>query len=106
MPRNKPKKKRAFFPYRDPDDNRPTYPIESLTHNQIRDALAAWCRAWPLGWVGRKRLLEHAAWNISYTRNHNAAAKTSHRKKTLKKLREHGIDVAHIRTCVGSDFAL
>ncbi len=106
MPRKKPKKTRAFFPYRDPDDNRPPYPVESLTHNQIRHALAAWCRAWPLGRVGRQRLLEHAAWNISYTRNHNAAAKAGHRKTTLKKLRERGIDVAHIRACVGSDFAL
>ncbi|MCH8149192.1 MAG: hypothetical protein IH987_14620 [Planctomycetes bacterium] len=59
-----------------------------------------------MGRVGRKRLLEHAAWVISYTRNHNAAAKVGHRKTTLKKLRERGIDVANIRTCVGSDFAL
>ncbi|MCH7884147.1 MAG: hypothetical protein IIC01_02765, partial [Planctomycetes bacterium] len=105
-PRNKRKKKRAFFPYRDPDDDRLTYPIESLTHNQIRDALAAWCRAWPLGRVGRKRLLEHAAWQISYTRNHNATAKAGHRKTTLKKPRKRGIDVDRIRTCIGSDFAL
>ena len=100
------KKKRAFFPYRDPDDDRPTYPVESLTHNQIRDALAAWCRAWPLGRVGRKRLLEHAAWVISYTRNHNAAAKAGHRKTTLAKLRNQGFDVARVRTCLGSNFAL
>jgi hypothetical protein len=59
-----------------------------------------------LGRVARKRLLEHAAWQISYTRNHNAAAKTGHRKTTLKKLRKRGIDVARIRTCVGSNFAL
>ena len=101
-----PKKRRAFFPYRDMDDNRPTYPVESLTHNQIRDALAAWCRAWPLGRIGRNRLLEDAAWQISYTRNHNAAAKVSHRKTTLKKLRKQDIDVTRIRTCIGSDFAL
>jgi len=50
--------------------------------------------------------LEHAAWQISYTRNRNAAAKASHRKTTLKKLRKRGIEVASIRTCVGSDFAL
>ncbi len=96
----------AFFPYRDPDDDRPTYPVESLTLNQIRDALAAWLRAWPLGRVARKRLLEDAAWQISYTRNHNAAAKASHRKTTLKKLRERGIEVTQIRTCIGSNFAL
>ena len=106
MPRNKWKKRRAFFPYRDTDDHRPTYPVESLTLNQIRDALAAWCRAWPLGRVGRNRLLEHAAWQISCTRNHNAAAKVGHRKTTLEKLRKRGIDMAQIRTCVGSDFAL
>ncbi len=106
MRRNKPKKKRAFFPYRDAADKRPTYPVDSLTHNQIRDALAAWCRAWPLGRVGRKRLLEDTAWQISYTRNHNAAAKASHRKTTLKKLRKRSIEVEQIRTCIGSDFAL
>jgi len=56
--------------------------------------------------VGRKRLLEHAAWLISYTRNHNAAAKTGHRKTTLKKLRKRGIKVTQIRSCIGSNFAL
>ncbi len=101
-----PKKRRAFFPYRDTDDDRPTYPVESLTLNQIRDALAAWCRAWPLGRVARKYLLEDAAWHISYTRNHNATAKVSHRKTTHQKLRKHGIEVEHIRTCMGSNFAL
>ncbi|MCH8243221.1 MAG: hypothetical protein IH897_11515 [Planctomycetes bacterium] len=106
MPRNKWKRRRAFFPYRDNDDDRPRCSVESLTLNQIRDALAAWCRAWPLGRLGRKRLLEHAAWQISYTRNHNAAAKAGHRKTTLKKLRKQGIDMARIRTCIGSNFAL
>ena len=99
-------KRRAFFPYRADNDNRPTYPVESLTHNQIRDALAAWCRAWPLGRVGRERLLDQAAWCISYTRSRNAAARISHRKTTVKKLRKRGIDVEKIRTCIGSDFAL
>ncbi len=101
-----PKKKRAFFPYRSTDDNRPTYPVESLALNQIRAALAAWCRVWPFGRVGRQRLLEHAAWQISYTRNHNATAKAGHRKTTLKKLQKKGIDLTRIRTCGGSDFAL
>jgi hypothetical protein len=73
---------------------------------QIRDALATWCRAWPLGRVARKRLLEHAAWEISYTRNHNAAAKASHRKKTIRELRKRGLKISKIRTCVGSNFAL
>jgi hypothetical protein len=59
-----------------------------------------------LGRVGRKHLLEDAAWQISYTRNHNAAAKTSHRKTKLEKLRKRGIEVAQIRTCIGSNFAL
>jgi len=59
-----------------------------------------------LGRVARKYLLEDAAWQISYTRNHNAAAKSGHRKTTLKKLRKRGIEVEQIRTCIGSDFAL
>jgi hypothetical protein len=59
-----------------------------------------------LGRVGRKRLLKQAAWQISYTRNHNAAAKTGHRKTTLKNLRKRGIEVTQIRTCTGSNFAL
>ena len=56
--------------------------------------------------VGRQCLLEQAAWQISYTRNHNAAAKAAHRKTTLEKLRTQGIDLARIRSCIGSDFAL
>ena len=95
-----------MLPCRGPDDTRPTYPVESLTLNQIRDALSAWFRAWPLGRVARNRLLEAAAWQISYTRNHNAAAKASHRKTSLKKLGARGINIETIRTCVGSDFAL
>jgi hypothetical protein len=59
-----------------------------------------------LGRVARKRILEKAAWQISYTRHHNAAAKTSHRKATLQRLRDRDIDVGKIRTCVGSNFAL
>jgi len=51
-------------------------------------------------------LLEHAAWIISYTRNHNAAAKVSHRKKTIKNLRKWGIRISQIRTCIGSNFTL
>jgi len=59
-----------------------------------------------LGRLARKRLLEKAAWVISYTRNHNATAKTSHRKKTINELRKQGIQIGKIRTCEGSNFAL
>ena len=101
-----PKKRRAFFPTETPTTIVEHNPVESLTLNRIRDSLTAWCPAWRLGWVARKRLLEDAAWQINYTRNHNAAAKISHRKTTLKKLRKQDIDVTRIRTCIGSDFAL
>ncbi len=86
--------------------HRPTYPVESPTLSRIRDALAAWCPAWRLGRVGRGRLLQHAAWQISYTRNRNAAGTAGHRKTTLEKLRKQGLDMARIRTCAGSDLAL
>ena len=89
-----------------PDDDRPTDPVESLTRNQIRDALTVWFDAWPLGAATRKRRLEKAAWQISYTRSRNAAAKVSHRKTTTNRLRKLGIDLTRIRTCIGSNFAL
>jgi len=50
--------------------------------------------------------LENAAWQISFIRNHNAAAKVSHRKKTIKELRKRGFTISRMRTCVGSNFAL
>ena len=99
-----PKKRRAFFPTETPTTIVEHNPVESLTLNRIRDSLTAWCRAWRLGWVARKRLVEDAAWQINYTRNHNAAAKTSHPKTKLRKLRKNGIDVEKTRTCIESDF--
>ena len=80
--------------------------MESLTRNQIRDALAAWFDASSLGPRARKRRLEKAASRISYTRSRNAAAKASHRKTTTQRLQELGIDLTRIRTCIGSNFAL
>ncbi len=80
--------------------------MESLTRNQIRDALTAWFDVESLGPRARKRRLEKAAWQISYTRNRNAAAKVSHRKTTIQRLQKRGIDITKIRTCVGSNFAL
>ena len=80
--------------------------MESLTRNQIRDALTAWFDVGSLGPRARKRRLEKAAWQISYTRNRNTAAKVSHRKATIQRLQKRGIDITKIRTCVGSNFAL
>ena len=97
--------RRSFFPYRADGDTRLTYPVESLTVNQIRDALAVWFRAAPLGPSARRQLLKEAAWNISYTRHHNSAAKTSHRKEALRTLDRRGLDLTQMRTCIGSNFA-
>ena len=80
--------------------------MESLTRNQIRDALVAWFDVSSLGPRARRRRREKAAWIISYTRNRNAAAKASHRKTTTRRLQELGIDLTRIRTCIGRDFAL
>jgi hypothetical protein len=96
----------VFLPSRATEDDRPLYPRETLTLPQVRDALAAWFRAWPLGPGARKRLLKREAWRISYTRHRNARAQASHRKLTLRRLRKRGIQVAKIRACIGSNFAL
>jgi hypothetical protein len=80
--------------------------VDSLTLCQVRDALAAWLQAWPLGKRAREQILTHAAQTISYIRNHNAQAKASHRKAMMRNLARHGIDVKNIRTCIGSNFAL
>ncbi len=79
--------------------------MESLTLCQVRDALAAWLDALPLGKKAQDTMLTHAAWTISYVRNHNARAKASHQKTTTRDLARRGIDVEKIRTCLGSNFA-
>ena len=96
----------AFFPYREPGDDRPTYPVESLTVNQIREAVSAWFEAAVLPRSARKKVLEKAAMRISYTRHHNTQAKFGHRKKTLRELHRKGLALSRMRTCIGSDFAL
>ena len=96
----------AFFPYRAPGDDRLGYSVESLTLYQIRDALAAYLAALPLGREARRHILEHAAWTISYERHRNERAKTSHRKAALRRLRKLGIYITRIRTCLASNFAL
>ena len=80
--------------------------MDSLTLNQVRDALAAWWQALPFGWRTRKRILETAAWRISYLRYRNTEARVCHAKKTRQRLRDLGIEIERIRTCVGSNFAL
>ena len=79
--------------------------MDSLTLCQVRDALAAWLDALPLGKKAQGIILTHAAWTISYVRNHNAQAKASHQKTATRKLARLGIDVEKIRTCLGSNFA-
>lgn len=98
--------KRAFFPYRAPGDDRPRYPVGSLTVNQIREAVAVWLQVVALRPPARRQALEEAAWRISYARHHNAAARVFHRKKTLGNLHRRGLALKGMRTCIGSDFAL
>jgi hypothetical protein len=80
--------------------------VESLTVNQIREALAAWFQAAALPPSARRPILEDAAWRISRTRHHNAKAKVSHRKTALRTLRKKGLPLSKMRTCIGSNFAL
>jgi hypothetical protein len=101
-----PAKRPAFFPYRAEGDDRPTYPVESLTVNQIREALAAWFLAVLLPPSARKQILEHAARTISYARHHNTQARKAHRKKTICNLHRRKLVLAKMRTCLGSNFAL
>ena len=102
-----PRRGPAFFPYRADDDDRPTYPVESLTVNQIREALAAWFQAVSLPRSARRQVLEEAAGRISYARHRNTEAKVSHRKKTLRALHRSTNEtpgivptlVSHLRGC-------
>jgi hypothetical protein len=95
-----------FFPYRAPGDHRPRYPVESLSVNQVREAVAAWFQAAALPRSARKPILEKAARTISYERHHNATAMQFHRKTTLRNLHQRGLMLSEMRTCLGSDFAL
>jgi len=99
-------KEAGFFPERAVGDDRPTYPVESLTLCQIRTALAAWFQAVLLKRSARAPFLADVAWNISYTRHRNAVAKEFHRKATLASLERRGLCLDNMRTCTGSNFAL
>ena len=92
-----------FFPG---TEERPSYPPESLTVDQVRYALSQWFLARRYGRRARRILLEDAAALIAYHRRHNTEAKLSHTRTTRKTLLKSGIDIDRIRSCLESNFAL
>jgi hypothetical protein len=48
----------------------------------------------------RKSLLEHAAKIIARTQQRNFKAKQSHRRRTIRRLAQHGIEIDTCRCCL------
>jgi len=74
-----------------------------LTVEQVRKAACAWLQAQALPYSARKTIYQHAAETITYYQQHNQKSRTSHWKKTLRKLRKLGIRISHLKSCVPSE---
>ena len=70
-----------------------------MTVCQVHAAVGALVPSWWLNGRASPKLIEHTAQVIQHWQQRNAAARTSHRKRTLKKLRENGIVLKHLIRC-------
>jgi hypothetical protein len=70
-----------------------------LTVCQIRTAASALVQSWWLSHTAAGQLIERAARIIRDTQARKARSRKSHRKRTLRKLREIGVTISHLPRC-------
>jgi hypothetical protein len=70
-----------------------------VTVCQVHAAVGALVESWWLCGRTSPRLIEHTAQIIQHWQQRNAAARTSHRQRTLKKLRKNGIVLKSLIRC-------
>lgn len=66
---------------------------------QVHDAVAALMPSWWRNGRASQTLIEHTANTIQHWQQRNATARTFHRKRKLKKLREIGIVLKDLIRC-------
>jgi hypothetical protein len=74
-----------------------------LTVEQVRDAASAWIEGQALPPSARPIVYRKVAERIGYYQHRNRQARQSHTKKTLSRLRNLGIEVGHLKSCVPDD---
>jgi len=70
-----------------------------LTICQVHLAVSALIRSWSLSRRASRRLIEKTARRIRYSQQRKAAARKSHYRRTLRKLREIGINIKNLIRC-------
>jgi len=71
-----------------------------LTVEQVRDAACAWLVAQALPYSARKIIYQEAADTIMYHQERSRDARKSHWKTKLRKLRELGVKISQLKSCV------
>jgi hypothetical protein len=71
---------------------------------QVRLAACAWITGQWLKLPVKKVLYQRVIDQIEYYQYRNRDARKSHRKKRLRKLRELGINVSQLKSCVLRDY--
>jgi hypothetical protein len=71
-----------------------------LTVEQVREAACVWVEAQDLSAPARRRKYRKAAARIAYYQRRNQQARQSHTKTTRQRLRNLGITVNQLRSCV------
>lgn len=66
---------------------------------QVHDAVAALMPSWWRSGRASPTLIKHTAKTIQHRQQRNAAARKSHRKRTLEKLRRIGIALKDLIRC-------
>ena len=75
----------------------------SLTVEQVRRAADVWIAACDLPRSMREQAYRRAAERIAYYQHRNQQARLSHTRKTIRRLRELGIEPDQLKSCLPRD---